>query len=516
MSEPPTHPPERSARAAEAATRWVLPVATVVLFVATARGYGIFRDELYYLACGRHLAWGYVDQPPLVAWMAALASRLIGHSLVGLRAFPAVAFGATVLLVGDTARALGGGRWARVLAQLLAATAPVYLALFSYFSMNSFDVLIWAGLVRLAVAILGGGDRRLWLAFGALAGLGLETKLDVGLLGAGIALGLLLAGRFDELRSRWLWLGGAIAAVLFLPHVVWQAAHGWPTREFVAHAQAGKITVLGPLDFLGAQAMQVGPVAAACALLGLGWLLLAGAARPWRALAWAALTVTAVFAFSVSKPYYLAPLYVLLFAAAAVALEGWTGGRFARPARAVAVLLVLSILFAAPLAKPLLAEDAYVRYAAAIGIAPGSSENHRMGRLPQFFADMHGWEALAETVGEVYRALPAADRARACVFANNYGEAGAIDWFGPALGLPPVISGHNNYWLWGPGRCDGSVVLILGGDLADHAADFATVEPGGVFHCRDCMPYEDGLTIWIGRDLKVPVATAWAGVKHFD
>src|SRR5262245_6177927 len=240
---------------AELLTAWALPIATLVFFVATARGYGIFRDELYYLACGQHLDRGYVDQPPMIALLAALARALFDGSLVGLRLFPALAAAGTVLLVGETAREMGGGRFARLLAQVLAATAPVYLSLFTIFSMNAFDVLVWAALARLAAHLLAGGNPRLWLTFGTVAGVGLENKLDVGLLGVGLAVGLLLSRRFEVLKSRWLYLGGALAALLFLPHVVWQAAHDWPTREFVANAQGGKITALGPLEFVLAQPM---------------------------------------------------------------------------------------------------------------------------------------------------------------------------------------------------------------------------------------------------------------------
>jgi len=161
-------------------------------------------------------------------------------------------------------------------------------------------------------------------------------------------------------------------------------------------------------------------------------------------------------------------------------------------------------------------EDAYARYAAALGIRPGTDENHRIGRLPQFFADMHGWRELAESVAAVHAALPADDRARACVYGRNYGEAAAIDYFGPALGLPPAMSQHNSYWMWGPGSCTGAVIVIIGGERADHADDFATVAPAGIFRCADCMPYESDLTIWVGRGLKAPIAEAWTNGKHYD
>src|SRR5262245_7936428 len=334
--------------------RWALPLIVLAFFSVTATGYGVFRDELYYFACGRHLDWGYVDHPPMIAVLAALVRVVFGESYLVARLLSALAAAGTVLLVGDTTRALGGGRWARLLAQVLTATTPVYLALFSIFSMNAFDVLVWAALIRIVARILAGGSAHLWLAFGMIAGLGLLNKLDIGLLGAALALGLVLAWRVDVVRTPWIWIGAAIVVALFLPHVVWQVHHGWPTREFVANAQRAKIAYLGPLGFVGAQFRDVGPVGFSLALAGLGWLLVAPRARPFRPIGWAILVVLVVFATSVSKPYYFSPALTGLFPAAGAAMEGWTAGRLARPARAATLVLVALILVAAPLAKPLL------------------------------------------------------------------------------------------------------------------------------------------------------------------
>jgi hypothetical protein len=500
--------PAREARA-ERLVRWAPPLVVLAFFTATTAGYGVFRDELYYFACARHLAWGYVDHPPMIALMAALVRAVFGDSWRVARVLSAVAAAGTMLLVGDTARELGGGRWARLLAQVLCATSPVYLALFSIFTMNAFDVLAWAALFRIAARILAGGRARLWLAFGLVAGLGLLNKLDVGLLGAGLGVGLILAGRVEVLRTPWFWAGGAIAIVLFLPHLAWQAQHGWPTREFVASAQRAKITPLGPLGFVAAQFRDVGPIGFTLALVGLGWLLVAPRARPFRPLGWAVLGVLVVLAASVSKPYYLSPALAVLFAAAGVVVEACTAGRFARLSRAAVLALAALIVAAAPLAKPLLSEEGYVRYAAALGIAPSTDERQRLGRLPQVFADMHGWRELAETVAKVVATLPPEERAAACVFGGNYGEAGAIDFFRAPLHLPPAISGHNSYWLWGPGSCRGSVLVIIGGRAESHARYFASVEAAGVFRC------EDDLTIWVARGPKDPIDKVWPFLRRF-
>jgi hypothetical protein len=511
-----TSPRPAPSPSAERLARWALPLATLVFFLVTARGYGVFRDELYYLACARHLAWGYVDHPPMVAAVAALVGWLFGESWLALRMVSALVMAGTVLLVGETSRALGGGVFARVTAQLLAAGAPIFLSLFSIYSMNALDVLAWAALGRIAVGLLAGASPLGWLGFGLVAGLGLLTKYDVGLLGLGFFVGLLVSRR-DVLANRWPWTGGLVAAAVFLPHVLWQIVNDFPTREFVQNAQAGKIAARSPLEFLAAQAEMAGPLGFLAAVVGLGWLLAARAARPWRPLGWAVVVVFAVFASSVSKPYYFAPAFALLFPAAGVALAGWGSTAGGRTALRVVVLVAGMATFAlAPLAKPLLAVDDYLAYARALGLSAESDERHRLGRLPQFFADMHGWEELAASVAAVYRQLPAAEQAAACIYAQNYGEAGAIDHFGPALGLPRAMSGHNNYWLWGPGDCSGAVVLIIGGRGEDHLRNFATVEQVGVHDCTDCMPYEDDLPLWVARGLRVPLAEAWQHTRHFN
>ncbi len=494
---------------------WVLPVVTVLFHGASARGYGVFRDELYYYACGQHLDWGYVDHPPMVALFAALSGALFGPSYLALRFLSALAAGGTVLAAGETARRLGGGGWARLAAQLATALAPVFVALFGTYSMNGLEALLWAGMFAIAARALDGGAPRLWLAFGLLAGLALETKVSGLYLGAGLAVGLVVARRWDLLRERRLWLGGGLALALFLPHLVWQALHDLPTLEFVANARARKIAALAPHEFVGAQLLQVGPVLFALAAAGAAWLLLARAARPFRALGWMALAVLAILALSTAKPYYFAPVWTLLFPAGAAAVEAWSAGRRQATLRATALLLIASTALLAPLAKPLLPVESYLRYAAAFGLEAGSDENQEVGRLPQYFADMHGWRELAESVARVAATLPPEEREKACVVAQNYGQAGAIDFYRAELGLPPAISGHNSYWLWGPGDCSPEILLILGERREDHADDFESVELGGLHDCVDCMPYEDDLPIWIARGLKVPIADAWAGVRNY-
>lgn len=497
-------------------TPWLFALAGLyaLLHWAVVSRYGIFRDELYYVACARHLDWGYVDHPPLIALLTRLELAPFGASLAALRVLPILAGAATVILAGWIARELGGGRFAQLLAGLSVAVAPVYLFVFHILSMNAVEVLLWSLAAFVLTRILGGGDPRLWLLFGGLAGLGLETKHSMLLLGLGVFAGMLLSPARRLLTSPWPWLGGLLAAALFAPNLLWEVRHGWPTLEFIHNAEAGKNVHYGPLRFFAEQALQMQPLTAPLWIAGLLGLLLAPALRRFRALGWAYLMIAAVLLAQASKPYYLSPAYPWLFAAGAVLVEGWTARRaWLRPA--ALALLAVSGAATAPLTLPLLSEESYIRYAARLGITPESGERHRLGALPQHYADMHGWPELAAEVARVWRALPALERARCGIFGQNYGEAGAIDYFGPAYGLPHALSAHNSYYLWGPDGYDGSCLVVLGDERERLAELFADVQPAGRFDCRYCMPYEDGMTIHVCRRPKRPLAAVWPEIKSF-
>jgi hypothetical protein len=483
-----------------------LTAAIVAFHLFFATGYGIFRDELYYLACAQHLAWGYVDHPPLVALIAWLVRHTIGTSPLALRFLPALAAGGMVYLTAAITRELGGQTGAQLLAGLVMALAPIELGMFSFFSMNAFDLVVWAALLFMLVRLLRTGEGRLWLPIGVLAGVGLENKVSVLFLIAALGIALVAARRWEQFKDRRLWLGLGAAALLFAPHVLWQVRHGWPTLEFIHQASATKNVPLSPLGFLAAQAELMNPLAAPLLLIGLAALF---RRREYRVLGWLYPALLVLFlAGGNAKAYYLAPIYPLLAASGAVTLASWRP-RWALPAYA-GIIAVSGALFA-PLARPLLSEDRYVAYAAALGFAPSTDERTAVGRLPQFFADMHGWRELAAAVAQVHATLSPDERAQACVFGQNYGQAGAIDLYGPA----PALSGHNAYWMWGPGRCTGQVLIVIGGHAADHARFYGEVTPSGTFSCRDCMPYESQQTLWVLRRPRQSLTSIWPLLKHY-
>jgi hypothetical protein len=496
-----------------------IAVANLLLHLATNLfgGYGYFRDELYYLACSDHLAFGYVDQPPLSIWLLAASRWAFGDSLFALRLLPALAGAATVLLAGLMARELGGGRLAQALAGLGTLVSLVYLGMDGFFSMNAFDILIWALAGWLVIRLIAVNQPRRWVLLGAVLGLGLLNKVGVLWLGAGLGVGLVLTPQRRSLRTPWPWLAATMAAVLFSPFVIWNATHGWAHLEFIHNATAGKYSGLSPLSFLAGQWLQQNPVTLPLWLAGLGFLAFSKAGTRWRLLAWLYLTPLAILLVNGhSKSEYLAPAYSMLFAAGGVALERWLSGPRLRLVGLGYAVVLTSGLVLTPLALPILPAESYIRYAKTLGIAPSTPEHKQLAELPQFYADMFGWEEKAQAVARVYHALPPAEQEKAVLAADNYGRCGALDFFGRRLGLPPCISGHNNYWIWGPRGWDGEVIVILGGALADKREQFESVEVAGETSCRYCMPYENHLKIYVCRKLKGRVVDVWPWVKHYE
>lgn len=489
----------------------------LVLHIATAPGYGIFRDELYYLACADHLDFGYVDHPPFSIALLAFWRLLFGDGLIALRFLPGLAGAATVFLTGLTARELGGGRAAQVLAALAACFAPFFLAVSHFYSMNAFDLVAWTGLMLLAVRILVRDEPRLWLWFGVVAGLGLENKYSVAFLGFGLVVGLALTRQRRQLLSPWLWAGGALALLLFAPHLVWQATHGSPSLEFMRNASELKNQPIGPLEFLGGQIVLLHPLLAPLWLLGLGALLFGAGFARVRALGWSYLAILALLLLQQNaKVYYLAPAYPLLFAAGAVALDAFFARRAWPNAPVFAgAAIVVGGLALLPMTIPILPPETFIAYSKAIGLGAPKMEKGARAELPQIYADMFGWSELAAEVARVWRALPENERAHAVIVGQNYGEAGAIDYFGPTLGLPRAISPHNSYWLWGPGGWDGSVAVVIGEIPPEIAKNFGSVEKLGHRSCALCMPGERELSIYVVRDLQIPVSELWTRIKRF-
>ncbi|HVX30643.1 MAG TPA: glycosyltransferase family 39 protein [Nitrolancea sp.] len=484
---------------------WVLGAITFAIHLVCLTQYGWFRDELYYVACSHHLDWGYVDQPPLIAVVAWIARMLFGETLWGIRIIAALGAAAIVFLTGLIARRLGADRFAMNIAMLCSMIAPMYLAAGHFLSMNVFEPLFWMSLAYVAIVIFDGGDERLWLLFGAIAGLGLQNKHSTLFFGSAFVIGMLLTPQRKHLARPWIWLGGALAGLIFLPNVMWEVQHHFATYELLNNiAHSNKNAAVTPISFFTGQLILMHPLTLPIWLLGIVWLI---RDRRYRPLGFAFIALFIEFVVMKGKIYYLAPAYPMLFAAGAIALP--------RKARVPAtVLLIAGGAVLAPLAIPILPVETFIRYQHASHIAAPKTENHRTGPLPQQYADMFGWPEMTAAVARAYDTLTPAEKAKCAIFAQNYGQAGAIDHFGRAYGLPHAISGHQNYFLWGPRGATGEVLIVLDDDRETLEKLFADVRPAGEVTHPYSMPYEHW-TIHICRKPKQSMTELWPKIKKW-
>src|SRR6266566_5012416 len=493
-------------------------VALLVHLLTNGR-YGYFRDELYYIACGRHLALGYVDQPPLSILLLRLSQLLLGDSLFAIRLLPALAGAAAVALTGLITRELGGRGWAIALACAGSLCALFNLAVGNFFSMNAFEPVLWMGCVYLLVLIINGpaGAGTLWLWLGALLGLSLENKHSTAFFAVGILVALLLTPARRHLSEKWIWLGGVIAFAIALPNILWQARHHWPTYELLSNiAHSNKNVALSPVQFILQQILIMNPATLPLWLGGLIWLLGSREGRRYRALAIAYLVTLGEFIALHGKSYYLAPAYPMLFAAGSIAVERVFAARlqWLKPALLGPIIVLGALL--APLTLPILPPEKLIPYMQTIHLQPPRTETLHTAALPQVFADQFGWKEMVASVAHVYHHLRPEDRERAAIFCQNYGEAGAIDFFGREFDLPQAISGHQNYFLWGPRGYSGEVVLVLDERADREREQFAFVEDlGQVVSSPWAMLYERQLHIYLCRGLKVSLPEFWPRLKKW-
>jgi 4-amino-4-deoxy-L-arabinose transferase-like glycosyltransferase len=483
------------------AGRIVLPIAAAVTVVllAFASGYGYHRDELYFVAAGRHLAWAYADQGPLTPLIARAMTELAPDSLVLLRVPSALAAGVTVLLTGLLARELGGGRRAQSIAAAVAAVAAVVLVTGHMLSTSTFDLLVWTAVTWLAVRALRTGQDRLWPVAGVVLGVGLLNKPLPAFLAAGLLAGVVLAGPRRLLRNPYVWAGAAIALVLWSPWIVWQADHGWPQLDVSRSIAAGGSASSQPWwAIVPFQFLLVSPPLAPVWIAGLVRLFADPALRRVRFLGWAWVVLAIVFMAVGGKPYYLAGLLPVLIAAGALAVDDWlTRGRLAARRAVVVAAVAAAALADAVIALPVLPADR---------AGPVIAANADVG-------ETIGWPEFARTVAGVFHGLP--DARGAVILTRNYGEAGAIDRYGPALGLPRAYSGHNAYGDWGPPPDGAAPVVAVGLDPAEVAAHLRGCRVGARIDNRAGVENDErAAAVMVCRGPRRPWSLEWQGLRH--
>ena len=477
---------------------WWVAGAFVALELGVSARYGVHRDELYFIVAGRHPAFGYVDQPPIAPLITRLATAVFGTSPTAVRIVPAVVGGAVVVGTGLTAGVLGGGRFAQLLAAVAMASSPILLGSAHLAGTTVYDLAAWTFTFLFVLRSVVLGRPRAWLAAGAVAGLGLENKDLILLLGTALIVGLLATSSRAPLATRWPWLGALVAFVLWAPNLVWQLSNGVPGLTMaralrVEHSASGDY-----VSALPAQVLLVGLLAFPIVVIGIRHL------REHRELQFALVTAVVVVLYVVvvvpGRPYYTAGMLPLLLAAGACRIER------GRPERARRKLW---------LAAPVV--GAVVGVAFVLPVLPLATFG-RMTFLHTTSYDLGetvGWPHLVAQVAAVYDAVPPADRTDTSIFTANYGEAGALAVYGGRYGLPEPLSGHNSFWTWGPGTAPDRTVVAVG-SAAQLRPHFADCRYRATIHSPDDIDNdENGTRISICTGPRGSWSTFWRDLRHY-
>jgi 4-amino-4-deoxy-L-arabinose transferase-like glycosyltransferase len=501
----PAAPDARPTRAPVAGIA-LIAAAAVGLELAVSARYGYHRDELYFLAAGHHPAFGYVDQPAMTPLLARISSAVFGNSLAGLRVIPALAMAGLIVITAALSRMLGAGRTGQLLAALATATCAEYLGTAHLLTTTVPDFLAWGIMLVLVMRLLASEDQRWWLAIGACAGIGADAKWNIGFLVAALAAGFALTPARKLLMSRCLLAGAMLAAALASPDVIWQAAHGWPNLDVFRVLQGAAWH--NRAAYWPAQLVYTGLAIAPVWMAGLAWSLRSEAARRFRPVAIACTIAGVLFFVLGGKPYYNGAVYLFLFAAGSVPLERWLSGRRPLAGRIPAAALMITAMLASaavavPVAIPVLP-------AATLHVVPLQKINYDL-------AETIAWPGLVALIGREYHSLPASQRRRTTVLAGNYGEAGAVDRYGPQSGLPQAYSGANNFWFWGPPPAADTSAVVVNMDPAFLRRQFAHVRQVATFrNGLGVSDDEQGARVFIVSGLRSTWKEAWPSFRDLS
>ncbi|HEX6557248.1 MAG TPA: glycosyltransferase family 39 protein [Ktedonobacteraceae bacterium] len=487
-----------------------------VAHVLVGNNYGYFRDELYVLAMSHHPAFGYVDVPPLVPWITLIPRLLTGNALWAIHVISALVCAATIMLTGLMARLLGGTRWVQGLAALGSATALILLGNGSIYAYDVFDAFWWTLAATILMILLRDDQPRRWLWFGLVAGLGLLTKETILFWGFALIVGLLLSPQRRLLFTRWTVFGGLIAFALVLPFLIWNATNGWASFQYWASYSHNHSVGGSPLDFLINQILIMNPLSVLLWGAGL-WYFFSKRGARYRVFGWAYLILFVLFIAIQGKSYFLAPVYPPLFAGGAMLVGTWRV-RWRRLVAVYPVVLAVSGVLLAPAAMPVLPPTLYAHIYGPSSSSGSQQESGDVYGLPQALADRFGWQEQVALIAQVYHSLPPSEQRAACIFTSNYGEAGALVQFGGRYHLPPPISGHNAFYIWGPQGCTGQVIITINIAPQDAARAFSSVTLAARTSCDACVAFENHAPILILRQPKAssPFAVLWAQAKHYD
>jgi len=493
-----------------------LSLFKLILLIIFSGNYGWFRDEYYYIEVSKHLDWGYVDMQPLSALILAVSRVLFGDSIFGIKIFSYLAGSVIVFISGLIAKELNGSKFAQIFTAFIVIFSGTVLGVSSYFSMNSFDILLSTLMFYFLIRLINTNNAKLWLIIGLLFGLGLQNKLTFLFLGFGLVVGIVLTKNRRHLKSKEIWIGAAIAFIIFLPNIIWQAANNFPTLEFMRNAAAYKNKPMSIAEFALNSLLELNPGYSLFILTGIYFLFFNKHGKVFSIIGWIFVSVFLVFVFNNGKPYYMGVLFPVILAAGVIGAD-FLIEKYLRPfVRTVLVIFVIpSVIAVVPFAVPVLDVEAFIGFSKTLGIKPESGERSELGLLPQFYADRFGWEEMVQKVASAYNKLSEEEKKEALIFGQNYGEAGAVNFYRNKYNLPQAISAHNNYWIWGyPEDYKGNVLIIIGSNYEDNSEFFEEVKLAESHSNKYGMSFEN-VDIFICKKLKMPFDKIWRRIKVF-
>jgi len=490
----------------------------LVIHLVISPHYGYHGDELYYITASERLDFGYLDFPPLIPFLLFLIRTIFGDSLTSIHLLPAIAGSICILITILMTKELGGTLFAQFAAGLCSLIAPIFLGIDSNYSTTTFDTMFQVSALFVIFLILKRKNARYWIIFGIIAGFGLLAKNSFLFLGFALFISLLITSNRKYLLNKWLWLGALIAFVILSPYIIWQIKSGWPTIEFYKYYATAKTYPITPIEFIKNQIFVLHPLILPIWLTGLYMYLFSKKMREYRILGLIFVILSGIYILMKSKFYFLAPAYPMLFSAGVVKLDQLLSKKYLRRFKYFyAIQIGIIGILIAPQAIPLLPLDLAVKYAE-ISNAPKihSERKEVIDILPSHITSMLGHKEFAKIVSKVYENLPPEEKKEVCVFTSNYQKASTINFYRKDFNLPEAISGHNNYYLWGPGKCSGKILITLGLPMGFLKEYYKNVEQVDIIKMKYIKPEDNNLPIYLCKEPKLTITEFWEEAKHFD
>lgn len=499
---------------------WILALAKLMLHFLTNGQYGYQIDELYYMACGEHLDWGYTELPPLIAVIANFSRSLFGDSLFSIRLFPAIAGALLVVVTGLIVRELGGGKFAQCLACLAIIFSPYYLFIHTILTMNAFEPLLWTLCALIILLSLKYKLPQLWYLVGFVVGIGLLNKYSMVFFGFSLLVGLCLTPYRQLFWSKWIWTAILIAFVMILPNIFWQSQHDWP---FFEHQAAANLSSKKPLaesmvDLFIQPILMMQPLTLPVWLAGIYYYLRSPDGKLYRFFGWSFLVLFGIFFVLGGKSYYLAPIYPILFASGAIMVERFVRNRKLWKTSIIAVLAASSV-FLIPMSLPILPLPTLLQiskfYSSIYTLPDRESTDLNSIEAPWHFRQMLGWEDIAAQVSKVYHSPVLSDRSDVAILTWDYGYASAIDFFGKKYNIPKVISGAHAFYFWGPRNYSGNIVISVGGDFNYLQTLFKQVEKVDTITHENTIGIKSAIPIYLCQGIQVSLQHDWSDFKAY-